>query len=122
MRFDRFSELLAHWAETAPQAPALRYGEKTLSFLETWEAVRARAEALRASGKTCLGLLSDGSLDCVIELFAANLAGMQLVMLDENAPAALLRQLVVYTDIDTLWGDADLVEELSPALTAGVTD
>ena len=122
MRFDRFSQLLAHWAEAAPQAPALRCGGRSLSFAETWEAVRTRAEALRAQGKTCLGVLADGSLDCVIELFAANLAGMQLVMLDENAPAALLRQLVAYTDIDALWGDEDLVEELTPALTGGVDD
>ena len=122
MRFDRFSELLAHWAEAAPQAPALRCGGRSLSFAETWEAVRTRAEALRAEGKTCLGVLADGSLDCVIELFAANLAGMQLVMLDENAPAALLRQLVSYTDVDLLWGDEDLVEELTPALTGGVDD
>ena len=122
MRFDRFSELLAHWAEAAPQAPALRCGGRSLSFAETWEAVRTRAEALRAEGKTCLGVLADGSLDCVIELFAANLAGMQLVMLDENAPAALLRQLVSYTDVDLLWGDEDLVEELTPALTGGVND
>ena len=122
MRFDRFSQLLAHWAEAAPQAPALRCGGRSLSFAETWEAVRTRAEALRAEGKTCLGVLADGSLDCVIELFAANLAGMQLVMLDENAPAALLRQLVAYTDIDALWGDEDLVEELTPALTGGVDD
>ena len=122
MRFDRFSQLLAHWAEAAPQAPALRCGGRSLSFAETWEAVRTRAEALRAQGKTCLGVLADGSLDCVIELFAANLAGMQLVMLDENAPAALLRQLVSYTDVDLLWGDEDLVEELTPALTGGVDD
>ena len=122
MRFDRFSQRLAHWAEAAPQAPALRCGGRSLSFAETWEAVRTRAEALRAEGKTCLGVLADGSLDCVIELFAANLAGMQLVMLDENAPAALLRQLVAYTDIDALWGDEDLVEELTPALTGGVDD
>ncbi len=122
MRFDRFSQLLAHWAKAAPQAPALRCGGRSLNYAETWEAVRTRAEALRAGGKTCLGVLADGSLDCVIELFAANLAGMQLVMLDENAPAALLRQLVAYTDIDALWGDEDLVEELTPALTGGVDD
>ena len=122
MRFDRFSALLSYWAETAPEAPALRYGGRSLNYAETWEAVQSRAAALRAEGKTCLGVLADGSLDCVIELFAANLAGMQLVMLDENAPAALLRQLVAYTDIDALWGDEDLAEELAPALTSGVSD
>ena len=34
----------------------------------------------------------------------------------------LLLQLIVYTDVDLLCGDEDLVEELSPALTQGVTD
>ena len=122
MRFARFENLLRYWAEEAPAAPALRYGEETRSFSQLWEAVQRRAAELRDSGKTCLGLLADGSLDCVVELFAANLAGLQLVMLDENAPSVLLRQLVAYTDIDLLWGDVDLVEELSPYLTEGVRD
>ena len=120
MRFSRFEDMLRHWAEESPQSPALCYGTRTLSFSQLWEAVQVRAEELRKGGKTCLGLLSDGSTDCVIELFAANLAGLQIVMLDENAPSVLLRQLIAYTDVDLLWGDVDLVEELSPALTRGV--
>ena len=122
MRFQRFEELLRTWAEKTPEAPALRYGERTLSFSQTWAAVEQRAEELRRSGKSCLGLLSDGSLDCVIELFAANLAGLQIVMLDENAPSVLLRQLLAYTDVDLLWGDVDLVDELNPYLAQGVRD
>ena len=120
MRFQGFEELLRYWAEKTPDSPALRYNGRTLSFSQFREAVLSRAEELRKSGKTCLGLLSDGSMDCVIELFAANLAGLQIVMLDENAPSVLLRQLLAYTDVDTLWGDVDLVEELSPFLTGGV--
>ena len=122
MRFQRFEELLRHWAKETPDAAALLYSGRTMSFSQLWETVQRRAEELRASGKSCLGLLSDGSLDCVIELFAANLAGLQIVMLDENAPSVLLRQLLAYTDVDTLWGDVDLVEELSPYLTSGVRD
>ncbi len=122
MRFQGFEELLRYWAEKTPDSPALRYNGRTLSFSQFREAVLSRAEELRKSGKTCLGLLSDGSMDCVIELFAANLAGLQIVMLDENAPSVLLRQLLAYTDVDTLWGDVDLVEELSPYLTSGVRD
>ena len=122
MRFARFEQLLRYWAEERPDAPALRYGTKTLSYSALLDQVLQRANALRADGKTCLGLLADGSMDCVIELFAANLAGMQLVMLDENAPSVLLRQLLAYTDIDALWGDEDLVEELSPFLTGGVQE
>lgn len=122
MRYDHFEDMLRHWAETTPDAPALRYGARTVSFSQLFETVQQRAALLRKSHKTCLGLLSDGSLDCVTELFAANIAGMQIVMLDENAPSVLLRQLIQYTDVDLLWGDEDLVEELSPALTQGVKD
>ena len=119
MRFDHFADLLDHWAHETPDACALRYGEKRFSYAQLREAAHARAVELSRSGKTCMGILSDGSLDCVVELFAANLAGMQIVMLDENAPEELLRRLIVYTDADALWGDPDLAEELSPALTRG---
>lgn len=122
VRFSHFADLLSYWSIRTPDAPALRYGESRVTFSELFARVQARANELNASGKSCLGLLSDGSLDCVIELFAANLAGLQIVMLDENAPEELLKKLVVYTDIDTLWGDVDLVDELSPVLTKGVTD
>ena len=121
MRFSSFEEMLSHMARTAPDAPALRYEERTWSFAALEEAVAARADALRAGGKTCLGLLADGSADCVIELFAAVRAGLQLVMLDPSLPDELLRGLLAYTDIDLLWGDEELREELADALTAGVT-
>ena len=122
MRFDHFEDMLRYWAETTPDAPALCYGTRTVSFSQFLDMVQQRAALLRKSHKSCLGLLSDGSLDCVTELFAANMAGMQIVMLDENAPSVLLRQLIGYTDVDLLWGDEDLMEELSPALTQGVAD
>ena len=122
MRFDSFRHLLSHWAEQTPDAPALRYTDRGLSFSGLYRAVLDRAEEWRASGKSCLGVLCDGSLDCVVTIFAANLAGLQLVLLDESAPEELLRRLIVYTDIDALWGDADLTEELAPFLTKGVKD
>ncbi len=122
MRFDRFEQMLAHFAEISPDAPALRYEKKQLTFSELKSAVDARADALRAGGKSCLGLLCDGSLDCVVELFAANLAGLQLVMLDASLDTAALMTLIRYTDVDTLWGDEDLKEELELALMGGVKD
>ena len=122
MRFDRFEQMLAHFAEISPDAPALRYEKKKLTFSELKSAVDARADALRAEGKSCLGLLCDGSLDCVVELFAANIAGMQLVMLDASLDTAALMTLIRYTDVDTLWGDEDMKEELELALMGGVKD
>ena len=120
MRFQCFEQILSYFQETAPLSPALRYEEKTLSFRQLHQAVFDRTDVLRQSGKSCIGILSDGSLDCVIEIFAAVEAGLQVVMLDASAPEAVLRQLIAYTDIDLLWGDIDLKETLEPALTNGV--
>lgn len=122
MRFDGFEHMLSHFAAQTPDAPALRYEKKTLSFSELYSRVCERAGELRRGGKTCLGLLADGSMDCVIELFAANLAGLQLVMLDASLEPETLKPLIRYTDVDLLWGDEDLCEELDAALMAGVRD
>ena len=123
MRFDGFSHMLSHWARQTPDTPALRYGERTCSYRELFALVNARADELRAGGKTCLGILADGSLDCVLEIFAGNLAGLQLVLLDANLPEEMLMPLLRYTDADALWtADDELAELLAPALTDGVTD
>ena len=123
MRFDNFAHLLRHWAAAAPDAPALKHAGGVCTFAALLARVEARAEALRKTGKTCLGLLSDGSFECVVELFAANLAGLQVVMLDEEAPDELLLALLGYTDVDLLWSaDGELIELLTPALTQGVQD
>ncbi|MBR0352398.1 MAG: acyl--CoA ligase [Oscillospiraceae bacterium] len=122
MRFDSFAHLLSHFSEQTPDAPALHYENRTLSFSALYDAVKTRAAELRETGKTCMGILSDGSLDCVVEIFAANLAGLQVVMLDASLETGMLTMLIRYTDIDTLWGDIDLVEELEGALTGGVSD
>ena len=121
-RFQSFEELLTSWAEESPDSPALRYEDGVLTFSELLERVQRRAAELKSTGKSCLGMLSDGSPDCMVEIFAANLAGLQLVMLDQSAPEALLRGLIAYTDVDILWGDEELCEELSPNLTHGVAD
>jgi long-subunit acyl-CoA synthetase (AMP-forming) len=120
MRFERFSDMLQYWAEKAPDAPAIRYGDKTVTHRELFALVESRATEYRGSGKTCLGVLADGSLDCVVAVFAANLAGLQIAILDESLPESTLRDLVRYTDVDLLWGDPEVTDELRSSLTAGV--
>ena len=122
MRFSSFDEMLRHYAQSSPDAPAFRYAaggeQRTLSYAAFYDAVCSRASALRAQGKSCLGVLCDGSLDCVTEIFAAVQAGLQLVLLNETAGPEYLAR----TDVDALWGDAALTEDLTGALTNGVTD
>ena len=122
MRFSGFEELLSHFALTSPDAPALIYEDseiKTCSYSMLHQAVMERAGSFRSSGNRCIGILSDGSFDCVLTILAANIAGLQIVMLDANAPLSSLKGSIPYADIDTLWGDDELCEELSPLLTSG---
>ena len=122
MRFASFEEMLRYHAVRTPQAPALKVGRgdtvQTVSYAALCALIEERAVALHATGKTCLGVLCDGTLACVIEIFAAVRAGLQLVLLNENVDPAQ----IAYTDIDLLWGDAELIEALAPALTGGVAD
>ena len=121
MRFADFSALLAHWAELAPDAPALLYerrGAKAVcTFSELYERVLARAGALRAERKRTLGIFADGSFDCVIELFASVLSGRRTVLLSENAPDRVLTEMGKEAELDALWGDPELCEALSPYLS-----
>ena len=119
MRYNDFDDLLKNKAETLPEHAALRYGEKTWTYRELYAAVCARADEYEASGKTCLGVLADGSADCVISFFGAAKAGLQLVMLDASLPDAAYPMLLAYTDVDILWGDEELCEELAPYLAKG---
>ena len=84
MRYNDFDDLLKNKAAALPDHTALRYGEKRWTYRELYDAVSVKAEEYRASGKTCLGVLADGSADCVISLFGAAKAGLQLVLLDAN--------------------------------------
>ena len=126
MRFDSFSHMLSYWAQQSPERPALFYdgggSPAVLSFEGLRDAVEKRASELRAGGKTCIGILSDGSLACVVEIFAAAAAGLQIVMLDMWLPVKVLQGLLRYADVDCLWGDPELCEELAPALASGVQD
>ncbi len=120
MRFHSFDEMISYHADRAPLAPALLYGRERIPFAKLRENVRKRAAQLAASGKTCEGILTDGSADCVTEIFAAVRAGLQVVLLDENTPDGPLREQIRSGDADLLWGDPELREEMADALTGGV--
>ncbi len=122
MRFSGFSELISHWADHAPDAPALRYERRgaieVCSFSELQSRVLSRAEALRSEPKRTLGILADGSFDCVVEIFASVLAGRRTILLNENAADEVLFDQVREAELDALWGDPDLCETLAPCLCA----
>lgn len=73
----RISELLWRWEERNPDAPALRQGDRVLSFRQTAEAVRAAKAALTGLGLRPgdrLMLVNENCLElCVLVLAAADL-------------------------------------------------
>ena len=126
MRFSGFEEMLRHYADNTPKAPALwlpgEEGPEPLGFLELEARVDQRCRELRGGGKTCLAVFSDGSAECVITIFAAVRAGMQVVLLDDALPDAAAAILLRYTDADAIWsGDGEREEDLASALTPGVS-
>ena len=124
MKFHSFEHLLSFRAAEAPNDPALIFEKdgsiQFLSYRGLYLEVLQRAREMKTGGKTCLGILCDGSTDCILTIFAGVLSGMQIVLLDENAPEDLLSEQIIYTDTDSLWGDEELVKLLSPSLTGGV--
>ena len=102
-----FRDMLDHMAAERGDAIALLHGADNVFHRVTWAAfaadVNARADELRASGKTCEAILADGSYACVVELFAANVGGLQVAMLDTAVPDKMLAQLLPYVDADLLW-------------------
>lgn len=125
-KFNSFEDILRSFTENDPGRAVLIYEEDGApvrkSRADFAASVFARAEEMRSFGMTCLGVLCDGSLDCVETIFASAVAGLQTVLLDENADDTLLQEQIRQTDIDILWSsDPDLVEELTPYLTDGIT-
>ena len=125
-KYNSFTEVLRSFSQIDPDRPLLIYEEGGApvkkSRADFAASVLARAEEMRTFGRTCLGVLCDGSLDCVETIFASAVAGLQTVLLDENADDTLLQEQIKQTDIDILWSsDPDLVEELTPYLTDGIT-
>ena len=125
IKYNNFSSLLEHFTQDDPSAPALVYDKDgaavTISRADFAADVREISRELRSFGKTCMGVLCDGSLPCVETIFASAITGMQTVLLDENASDTLLQEQIRQTDIDLLWSsDEDLVEELTPYLTEGI--
>ena len=124
-KFDSFEDLLRSFKQNDPDRTVFIYEDGGApvrkSRADFAASVLVRAEEMRSFGMTCLGVLCDGSLDCVETIFASAVAGLQTVLLDENAADTLLQEQIRQTDIDILWSsDPDLVEELTPYLTEGI--
>lgn len=69
--------MLAYNAEAFPEGIALRDARRQLIRAELLNEIQARAARWRASGKTCLAVLCDGSLDCLCAILSASAAAFR---------------------------------------------
>ncbi len=125
MRFSGFADLLEKQADRHGRAHAFIYQseiKQIVSYEEFRSDVLARSEELKKTEKTCMGILTELSYPCIREIFAANIAGMQVVMLNKMLPAETLGELIRYTDTDILFGSDQQKEALSQYLTEGTAE
>ncbi len=123
VRYRDFEDLLIRQAQHHPDKTAfLKDGPERISYGRFYRDVLACQDSYAGNPFTCLGLLADGSYECIVALFGSVLAGKQVVMLDRQMRPEQLIPLIGYTDIDELWGDDAVISACRDALTAGVRD
>ncbi|MBE6471710.1 MAG: long-chain fatty acid--CoA ligase [Coriobacteriaceae bacterium] len=123
-RFLDFADLIDRMAASMPERAALRVcdgvGElRDVSWRELRERVVARSGELAAAGSACEAILADGSAECVVEVFAAVRAGLQVALVDPLVPNDMLAPLLASVDADCVWSaqasrQAELESRLMP--------
>ena len=127
VRFGSSWDMICHWATQTPFARALvgedaAERELVLTWTDLRDAVRERSRELAASGRTCEAIVANGTIACVVEIFAAVHAGLQVAMIDQSVPPERLAALAAYVGADAAWGEPYALRSLEPALGAGVTN
>ncbi|MDG9929548.1 non-ribosomal peptide synthase/polyketide synthase, partial [Pseudomonas sp. GD04042] len=115
-------ELFARQAAETPRAPALTFGERTLSYAELDTQANRLARVLRERGvgpEVPVGLALERSPELVVGILAILKAGGAYVPLDPEYPLERLRYLIEDSGIALLLGHAALFEALGE-LPAGV--
>ena len=107
MRFRDFADLTDRMAASVPDHPALLSCEggqvQAVTWAELETRVRDRASELAACGHACEIILADGSAACVVEVFAAVRAGLQVALVDPMLPISVKAQLAQAVDADCMW-------------------
>ncbi|MBB1519859.1 non-ribosomal peptide synthetase [Aquipseudomonas guryensis] len=109
------SERISQQAARTPQAPALVFGEQTLSYAELEARINQLANRLRSLGVrrgSLVGISLERSLELVIGLHAIVRAGGAYVPLDPEYPLERLAYLLEDSGVDLLLSHCALVERL----------
>ena len=111
IRYEGFADLVDRMVASAPGKAALvACGNDGAVLGITWEdfaeRVRMRSAQLARSGGRCEAILADGSPDCVVEVFAAVKAGLQVALVDPLMPNQVLGPLLAAVDADAVWASS----------------
>ncbi len=123
-RYKDFADLIDRMAASSPERAALLACEGddaiwVIAWHELAERVSERAGELTGSGRACEAILADGTPECVIEVFAAVRAGLQVALLDPLMPNDMLAPLLSAVDADCVWSSsktrqAEIERSLAP--------
>ena len=107
-RYKDFSDLVDRMAASFPERTALlACDEQGCVHPTTWSELaahaRSRAGELEALNRTCEAILADGTLECIVEVFAAVRAGLQVALIDPLMPNHLIAPLLASVDADCVW-------------------
>ena len=109
IRYRDFADLIDCMVASEPGRVALLHSPKSEEGMRgvTWgelaERVRVRAEELAAGGRACEAILADGSVECIVEVFAAVEAGVQVALVDPLMPNQVMAPLLQAVDADCVW-------------------
>ena len=112
-RYRNFEDLLNKMVAASPEQPALLTcagdeGVQSVSWGELAARVHKRADELAGCGRACEAILADGTLECVVEVFSAVRAGLQVALVDPLMPNSVLAPLLNAVDADCAWAFDDV--------------
>ena len=99
MKCENFKQIIQHGKEAFGPLPALRTAEPdgsltTVTYAELSALVEARVEALSAQPFGCVGLYGIPSVDWIVDLFAAPMAGKRTILLDPSLSREMTQGLI----------------------------
>ena len=109
MRYQSFKHLLETQAEQNPEQNAFLYEEnneqKTCTYAQFLSLARFRKEELQKENIRAAGIYCDNSFNSVLDIFAANLAGIRLVLFSPNEDPTVLKDQIQSSNIDVILND-----------------
>ena len=107
IRYKDFADLMDSMVASSPERPALLAYAGDRREAVTWSSlqsrVNVRAAELAGHAGACEVILADGTPACVVEVFAAVQAGLQVALVDPLLPNSVMAPLLNAVDAGLVW-------------------